>query len=77
MSSVPVHVEREGPVTVVTIDRPGSRNAIDRDTADGLLDAFVAFDADPDAAVCVLGEQEAPSAPVPISRPWPPAGATG
>ncbi len=54
MPSAPVHVEREGPVTVVTIDRPESRNAIDRDTAAGLLDAFVTFDADPDAAVCVL-----------------------
>jgi len=54
MSPDPVHVDREGPVTVVTIDRPESRNAIDRDTAEGLLDAFVAFDADPDAAVAVL-----------------------
>jgi enoyl-CoA hydratase len=41
-------------VTVVTIDRPARRNAVDRDTADALLDAFVAFDADPDASVAVL-----------------------
>ncbi|MFT4977337.1 MAG: enoyl-CoA hydratase, partial [Myxococcota bacterium] len=28
-----VHVEHDGPVTIVTIDRPAVRNAVDRDTA--------------------------------------------
>lgn len=50
----PVRVEHTGPVTVVTIDRPGVRNAVDRATADALHDAFVAYDADPDARVAVL-----------------------
>ena len=38
--SEPLRVERHGPVTVVTIDRPRRRNAVDRPTADGLLAAF-------------------------------------
>jgi len=50
----PLHVERHGPVTVVTIDRPDRRNAVDRPTADALLTAFESFDADPSASVAVL-----------------------
>jgi enoyl-CoA hydratase len=49
-----VKVERRGAVTVVTLDRPGARNAVDGPTATALADAFRAFDADPDAAVAVL-----------------------
>jgi enoyl-CoA hydratase len=49
-----VRVDIDGPVTVVTIDRPEQRNAVDRDTAQALADAFRAFDADPDARVGVL-----------------------
>ena len=51
---VSVRVERDGPVTVVTIDRPAVRNAVDGATAAALADAFLAFDADDDAAVAVL-----------------------
>jgi enoyl-CoA hydratase len=47
-------VDRDGPVTVVTIDRPERRNAVDRPTADALLEAFEAFEADDDASVAVL-----------------------
>jgi enoyl-CoA hydratase len=50
----PLRIERHGPVTVVTIDRPRRRNAVDRPTADALLTAFEAFDADASAAVAVL-----------------------
>jgi enoyl-CoA hydratase len=50
----PLRVEHFGLVTVVTIDRPHRRNAVDRPTADALLHAFQTFDADPDAAVAVL-----------------------
>jgi len=50
----PVLVERRGPVTVVTIDRPEARNAVDGATADALDEAFAAFDRDPEAAVGVL-----------------------
>lgn len=47
-------IERDGPVTIVTIDRPAVRNAIDRPTAEALAAAFRAFDADAAAAVAVL-----------------------
>jgi enoyl-CoA hydratase len=49
-----LHITREGPVTVVAIDRPHRRNAVDPDTARALLDAFTAFDVDDGAAVAVL-----------------------
>ncbi|MBU2326264.1 MAG: crotonase/enoyl-CoA hydratase family protein, partial [Alphaproteobacteria bacterium] len=49
-----VLIERSGQVWVVTIDRPERRNAVDRETAAALADAFRAFDADPEAAVAVL-----------------------
>lgn len=48
-----VTYEREGPVAVVTIDRPGRKNAIDLATAEALGAAWRRFDAD-DAAVGVL-----------------------
>jgi len=51
---VTVHTERDGPVLVVTIDRPEARNAVDAPTADRLADAFRTFDGDDDAAVAVL-----------------------
>jgi enoyl-CoA hydratase/carnithine racemase len=49
-----VHYDVEGPVAVVTIDRPEARNAVDRPTADALADAFTRFDADDALAVAVL-----------------------
>ncbi len=49
-----VRIDRDGPVTTVTIDRPEVRNAVDRPTAEALADAFRAFDADDDASVAVL-----------------------
>lgn len=49
-----VRVEREGAVSVIVLDRPGSRNAIDRATADALADAVRAFEADDSARVAVL-----------------------
>jgi enoyl-CoA hydratase len=42
-----IRVERDGPVTVVTIDRPERRNAVDAGAAAALADAFRAFDRDP------------------------------
>ena len=44
----------DGPVTVVTIERPDRRNAVDLPTARALFDAFKSFDADPAADVAVL-----------------------
>jgi enoyl-CoA hydratase len=49
-----VLTEREGPVAIVTINRPARRNAVDLPTAQALFDAFAAFDADDDASVAVL-----------------------
>ncbi|WP_405238779.1 crotonase/enoyl-CoA hydratase family protein [Lentisalinibacter orientalis] len=49
-----VLVEREDYVTLVTLNRPAHRNAVDRDTAAALLAAFEAFERDPEARVAVL-----------------------
>ena len=49
-----VRVDLDGPVSVITLDRPTTRNAVDRATADLLLKAFEEFDADPDQRVAVL-----------------------
>ena len=54
MTPSEVHVTRQGPVTIVTINRQQARNAVDRVTAQQLADAFRAFEADPEAAVAVL-----------------------
>jgi enoyl-CoA hydratase len=43
-----------GAVQVIRIDQPAVRNAVNGPTADRLRDAFLAFDADPDARVAVL-----------------------
>src|SRR5271166_4914787 len=49
-----VSARTQGRVTVVTIERPERRNAVDLETARALFDAFTTFDADPDADVAVL-----------------------
>ncbi|MHB1584810.1 MAG: crotonase/enoyl-CoA hydratase family protein, partial [Acidimicrobiales bacterium] len=49
-----VRVTADGPVTVVTIDRPEVRNAVDSATAEALRAAFARFEADPEASVAVL-----------------------
>jgi enoyl-CoA hydratase len=49
-----VRVERSGPVTTVILDRAAAKNAVDRDTAQALADAFRDFDADSNARVGVL-----------------------
>lgn len=49
-----VRTERNGPVLVVTIDRPQARNAVDRATAAALADAFRGFESDGSAHVAVL-----------------------
>src|SRR5215472_9123024 len=47
-------VEPDGPVTIISINRPERRNAVDGPTARTLFDAFRAFDADPDSSVAVF-----------------------
>ncbi len=50
-----VAIEKEGPVTVVAIDRfREARNAVDPETAVLLREAFLAFDADDTQAVAIL-----------------------
>jgi enoyl-CoA hydratase len=49
-----VRIEKEGPVTTVILHRPDRRNAVDRDTAHALIEAFEAFEGDEDAHVAVL-----------------------
>jgi enoyl-CoA hydratase len=49
-----VRTERDGPVLVVTIDRPEVRNAVDGPTAAALASTFRSFDADDELAVAVL-----------------------
>ncbi|MFF5262942.1 crotonase/enoyl-CoA hydratase family protein [Actinomadura viridis] len=49
-----VETVQDGPVTLIGIDRPERRNAVDRATAEALADAFRAFDDDPGASVAVL-----------------------
>jgi len=51
---VTVSITKDGPVTLVTLDRPQTRNAVDRDTADRLEAAFEEFDTDNSQSVAVL-----------------------
>jgi enoyl-CoA hydratase len=51
---VGVLVDREGPVTVVSIDRPERRNAVDAATAEALAAAFREFDSDESSSVAVF-----------------------
>ena len=47
-------VSRDGPVTVVEINRPHRRNAVDGATANRLFEVFREFDADESASVAVF-----------------------
>ncbi|MGH9024528.1 MAG: enoyl-CoA hydratase-related protein, partial [Acidimicrobiia bacterium] len=49
-----VRTDTDGPVSIVTIDRPEARNAVDAPTAAALAEAFRAFAADDERAVAVL-----------------------
>jgi enoyl-CoA hydratase len=49
-----VRTETSGTVTTIVISRPERRNAVDRATADALVAAFEAFDADESVHVAVL-----------------------
>src|SRR3979490_13452 len=51
---ISVHHDKDGPVAVLTIDRPEVANAIDAPTALELADAFRRFDADESALVARL-----------------------
>ena len=50
-----VAIDKDGPVTVVSIDRfAEARNAVDPETALLLREAFLAFDADESQSVAIL-----------------------
>ncbi|MBO6769686.1 MAG: crotonase/enoyl-CoA hydratase family protein [Erythrobacter sp.] len=49
-----VGYRREGPVAIVSIERPERRNAVDRPTAEALVQAFTRFDTDAEANVAIL-----------------------
>jgi enoyl-CoA hydratase/carnithine racemase len=51
---VSVRVERRGAVATVVLSRPEVRNAVDRETAQELADAFRAVEADRDVSAAVL-----------------------
>jgi len=49
-----VRYEEDGPVAIVTIDRPEVANAVDGATATALVEAFQRFDEDPGLSVAIL-----------------------
>lgn len=51
---MPVSYKRQDSVTIITIERPSRRNAVDRATADALASAFNRFDRDEGAHVAIL-----------------------
>ena len=51
---MPVLIEKDAPITIITLSRPEVRNAVDRRTARELADAFRAFDADESSRVAVF-----------------------
>ncbi|HEV2582978.1 MAG TPA: enoyl-CoA hydratase-related protein, partial [Ktedonobacteraceae bacterium] len=55
MSQSPeIVVTRDGPVTIIKLNRPHVRNAVNKATADALREAWLAFDADESALVGIL-----------------------
>ncbi len=51
---MPVSIEKNGAITTVILNRPEVRNAVDRATAEALVEAFRQFEADDSASVGVL-----------------------
>jgi len=49
-----VTTEKDGAVWTVVMDRPEAKNAVDPETAEALVEAFSAFEADPAASVAVF-----------------------
>src|SRR6476620_8648479 len=63
-----VRTEQQDHVTTVIIDRIDARNDVDHSTADLLTEAFLAFDADPEARVRYSGVLAGRSARATISN---------
>jgi len=65
-----IRYDRDGPVTLVTLDRRGRTNAIDHATAEELVDAWSRFRYDDGARVGALTGAGAPLTPgLPPARP--------
>ncbi len=47
-------ITKQGSVTIITLNRPAARNAVNLETAVALHQAFLDFDSDKDASVAVL-----------------------
>ncbi len=47
-------IEKDGPVCIISLNRPQARNAVNPETAEELREAFTAFDADDDLSVAVF-----------------------
>ena len=54
MDTKEIEVTLNGPVTIISINRPHVRNAINKSTAQALKDAWLAFEADENASVGIL-----------------------
>ena len=54
MSGDPVLYEMQGPVAIVTLNRPEKRNVVNTAMRDGVLAAWKRFEADPAARVAIL-----------------------
>lgn len=54
MSDPEVIVSRDEDITIVTINRPNARNAVNPTTAEQLAEAFIAFDQDETSPVAVF-----------------------
>jgi len=63
-----VVVTNDSAVRIITIDRPGRRNAVDSQTAAALRIQFEAFDTDETASVAVLTGSGGISVPAPTSK---------
>src|SRR5216684_2925120 len=54
MGTNEIEVSYNGPITIISINRPKVRNAINKSTAQALKDAWLAFEADENALVGIL-----------------------
>ena len=54
MDTKEIEVHHNGPITIISINRPKVRNAINKSTAQALKDAWLAFEADENALVGIL-----------------------
>lgn len=53
-----VSVKQQDDITIITIQRPEAKNAVNRSTADALANAFRSFDNDTNAKVAILTGEE-------------------